>query len=344
MNKRNFRQVYITPEMFRWHFQTGSLYEGFVIGEGYAWVSYNCMFVQDYITSSYKTITNLHTSTGISYEIQHLDNSPECVALSLGAEESLLQPDISELPPRNSNYEGEVWGNNDRFLFVGTIDGGWECYYKGIMSRKIMEVLPEVIITTNKKEKNMIIPSLPNVLNIQDRIGMSLITGNFRHLFGPDAVAITIGGEVATGVRGTFQKGILLIRSGKDIGIYNLNDLGVGFGTITISGSITITEFYSSVKKIKNIKKEQFYGGRINSDISITAYDFSFGKGYSFSSIELSDTDKNNRGFVIGSSYSIGLDAMPFNIGLGLDTGASSESIDNLNTDFQKQIDELLKR
>lgn len=155
MNKRNFRQVYITPEMFRWHFQTGSLYEGFVIGEGYAWVSYNCMFVQDYTTSSYKTITNLHTSTGISYEIQHLDNSPECIALSLGAEESLLQPDINELPPRNSNYEGEVWGNNDRFLFVGTIDGGWECYYKGIMSRKIMEVLPEVII--KKTEEKLIL-------------------------------------------------------------------------------------------------------------------------------------------------------------------------------------------
>ena len=92
MNKRNYRQQYITPEVFKWHFQTGSLYEGFVIGEGYAWVSYNCIFVQDYTVTPHKSIASLRTSTGISCQTQHLDTSAECIARGLGAPDAAVDP------------------------------------------------------------------------------------------------------------------------------------------------------------------------------------------------------------------------------------------------------------
>ena len=151
MNKNNFKQNYITAEMFGAYCQMGQAYEGFVIGRGYAWLEFQAIYLQDYTATPRHYVSGTDTSTGIVFNVQHLDSSAESVALSLGYESTLSYP--NESPPYDSSYEGEKWWSSDKeYLFVGNNRGGWTCFHKGDMSKPILEVLSEVVVTPESSE------------------------------------------------------------------------------------------------------------------------------------------------------------------------------------------------
>ena len=96
MNKNNFIQNYISSEQFEIYCQMGTMYEGFVIGMGYAWTSFRSVFLQDLIPTPKFTT---RTETAKTYKIQYLDTSDKCIALSLkGCKENDPPLKLKKLP------------------------------------------------------------------------------------------------------------------------------------------------------------------------------------------------------------------------------------------------------
>ncbi|MFK8267145.1 hypothetical protein [Capnocytophaga cynodegmi] len=80
LNKKNFKQNYISPEKFDFYCQTGTEYEGFVVGKGYAWVWDGAVFPLDYAPKDVRL--KYKTDTPIRYTMQVLDVSTKSILLS----------------------------------------------------------------------------------------------------------------------------------------------------------------------------------------------------------------------------------------------------------------------
>lgn len=76
-------------------------------------------------------------------------------------------------------------------------------------------------------------------------VAMAAKTGEFRHVLGPDAEAITGGFTVVPGVGATMSKGYIKMLRGSMKGDF-VDNLGLKLGVPTISGEVTVTRLYYS--------------------------------------------------------------------------------------------------
>jgi hypothetical protein len=92
------------------------------------------------------------------------------------------------------------------------------------------------------------------------RVAIAAVTGRIRHLFGADALSITINGIAAPVLGIKMEKGVLLVLRGPDAGTaFSLDGLAGVIGLPTLSGEISITELYYS-GSLGTIKVESFKG------------------------------------------------------------------------------------
>ena len=143
---------------------------------------------------------------------------------------------------------------------------------------------------------------------------MASITGKTRHLFGPDAMSFAGTFDASSGVAMGIEKGGLVVLRGDKAGIYNLNDLGVGVGGITVSAGVEVVKLYTSSA---TVMKSHFYGPRYEANLSFTVGCVNIGGTAIYA--------RHSQGFTIGYGVTIGVDAIPFNVGFNHNKGASSE-------------------
>lgn len=113
---------------------------------------------------------------------------------------------------------------------------------------------------------------------------------------------------------------------GRDKGVYNTNDMGVGVGGISVSVGAEIVKYYTSAA---TVSKGHFYGIRYEGNASVTAFGLSVGVTAVYG--------RHNQGFTIGYGGTIGLDAMPFNLGGNINKGYTTERFMDLN-DFGRMF------
>ena len=159
-------------------------------------------------------------------------------------------------------------------------------------------------------------------------IMIASITGRARHLFGPDAIAFAATLDLYFGTGAGFEKGGLVILRGKDQGLYDFNDIGVGPGTPAFGVGAEAVKLYSSAY---NVLKSHFYGPRWEGNISASVSAVSLGAAATFA------THAGGKGFTIGLGYSLGLSALPIPIfgGININRGASTEKFIELNTEMK---------
>nr|MCU0384271.1 hypothetical protein [Cyclobacteriaceae bacterium] len=127
-------------------------------------------------------------------------------------------------------------------------------------------------------------------------------TGRYRHLFGPDAVALSVNGNASVGAVAKVEGGVLIVLDGADNGEeYLYQDFGIGGGMASAAVNVSVKSLYFSVPG--NFKHDVFLGLRYEANIG---GDFGVGIGLTGIYAPLSDG-----AFVIGfgSSVSFGVSA-----------------------------------
>ncbi|MEM6321547.1 MAG: hypothetical protein AAF960_28065 [Bacteroidota bacterium] len=125
---------------------------------------------------------------------------------------------------------------------------------------------------------------------------MSLLTGEARHIFGPDAESMTLNNDIVMAVGTDQNHGALKILRGKDKGIYPYSEgtFSVGFD---VSLGVEYSRFYYS-GKLKNFGLKTFqgyfgqasiaatlgidYGGTLSVGFDFDNNEFTYGIGYGF--------------------------------------------------------------
>ena len=124
------------------------------------------------------------------------------------------------------------------------------------------------------------------------------ITGRYRHLFGPDAVAMSVNGSAGIGASVKLEAGGLFILNGLDAGeIYMYEDKGVGPSLASASGNVGMTKLYYSGPG--NFHHDVFLGARYELNVGV---DVGIGIGGSGIYSSLKDGQ-----FVIGFGFSVGV-------------------------------------
>ncbi|XLS28975.1 RHS repeat-associated core domain-containing protein [Flavobacteriaceae bacterium M23B6Z8] len=145
-------------------------------------------------------------------------------------------------------------------------------------------------------------------------IHAATVTGKFRHIFGPDAIAVSGSIAAGMGLGFTKGKGALIIKRGYNANsVYEIDDHGVGASTPSASVSVGVTKlYYSGNLKFTN---EVFLGDRGELNIGVGAV-VSGSISYSYSPVKFS-----NGNFVYGIGLSLGLGAsltiLDINVNLG---------------------------
>ena len=133
LNKNNFKQNYISPEKFEFYCQTGTEYEGFVIGKGYAWVWYGAVSPLDYAPKDWRL--KYKTDTVIRYTAQVLDSTEKCVEKSFSSIKNSNGGGWVELINGTTIWDSRVyddvsakfyWGKNSKyrdFYLYGNVKG-----------------------------------------------------------------------------------------------------------------------------------------------------------------------------------------------------------------------------
>ncbi|MFK8269139.1 hypothetical protein [Capnocytophaga cynodegmi] len=118
LNKKNFKQNYISPEKFDFYCQTGTEYEGFVVGKGYAWVWDGAVFPLDYAPKDVRL--KYKTDTPIRYVVQMLDISDKCIEQSYNNGGGwIIREDKTVIWDSRVNNDAQAkkyWGKNARYL------------------------------------------------------------------------------------------------------------------------------------------------------------------------------------------------------------------------------------
>jgi RHS repeat-associated protein len=140
------------------------------------------------------------------------------------------------------------------------------------------------------------------------RVAIAAVTGRIRHLFGADALSITINGIAAPVLGIKMEKGVLLVLRGPDAGTaFSLDGLAGVIGLPTLSGEISITELYYS-GSLKSISMDVLTGSYVEFNLG---GDLGISLG---SHVSYSDAGQGQITLGIGVSYGIGFSPV-----LGLD-------------------------
>lgn len=150
---------------------------------------------------------------------------------------------------------------------------------------------------------------------------MSIITGQSRHIWGPDAVSISIYGQVSSGINVTGSYGYIMTMNGKPA--YSKMYGGeIGGGTVNVGGGIVYTEYYCACSESK-ISTGLFMGKgwSVNAQLD----DFAkFGFGASWSN------DNNWKYNTYMLSVSFGFDLIPTGVDININKNMSSQDFRQL--------------
>ena len=156
---------------------------------------------------------------------------------------------------------------------------------------------------------------------ITRRIPIAIATGRVRHMFGPDAIAGAITMDANSGVALSAEGGGLYVMVGKDKGFYSYADLGAGAGLVSVSAGVEFVELYSS-SPTSEVSVYDFTGPRWEGNYSVTALGINIGATAIYSNRY--DINGVKTGYTIGIGVTVGVDAIPFNVGGNINYGASS--------------------
>jgi hypothetical protein len=152
-------------------------------------------------------------------------------------------------------------------------------------------------------------------------LAMASITGRTRHLFGPDATSYSLSLNGSAGVNVGAEGGALVVHRGIDKGIHSIVDFSAGIGGVDVSLTGETTDLYYS-GNINSIKATNFYGSRVEGNISIGAF-VSVGLNISYARLE-----NSNYVLGIGTSFGVGVSATiaAFNINTGVSAVNASQA------------------
>ena len=143
------------------------------------------------------------------------------------------------------------------------------------------------------------------------------ITRQYRHLFGPDAIAVSGNGAAGVGAGFKLEKGALFVVKGYDAGqIYGYDDIGFGAFTASASVGISITKLYYSGNV--NFYHTAFMGNRSEFNLGVDV-----GPSIGITGIYAPSTNNN---FVIGFGMSFGFGGSLTIIDFNLNGGITSRS------------------
>jgi RHS repeat-associated protein len=132
-------------------------------------------------------------------------------------------------------------------------------------------------------------------------IAAASVTGRTRHLFGPDAIALTGTVDIALAASIDGEVGKLTILRGSDQGSFPLSDFGIGVGFgVSIGGEIV--NLYSSASRVI---KSHFYGIRAECNLGVAIAGIGVGVTGLYSKHSIGN------GFTIGYGMNVSI-GMPF--------------------------------
>ncbi|MDR6548692.1 hypothetical protein J2810_004782, partial [Chryseobacterium rhizosphaerae] len=79
---------------------------------------------------------------------------------------------------------------------------------------------------------------------------MAIITGQTRHIFGPDAISISLYGQVSSGANMSLSGGFIMTMNGTPE-ISRMYGIEAGFGTVNAGGGVVYTEYYCACSENK---------------------------------------------------------------------------------------------
>ncbi|NJM14989.1 MAG: hypothetical protein HC896_06055 [Bacteroidales bacterium] len=129
--------------------------------------------------------------------------------------------------------------------------------------------------------------------------------------------------DASSGVAMGLEKGGLVVLRGKEAGIYNINDLSVGVGGVSVSAGFEVVKLYTSSA---TVLKSHFYGPRYEANLSFTVGCVNVGVTAIYA--------RHSQGYTVGYGVTLGVDAIPFNKGFQLNKGASSEYFHQLTPEL----------
>jgi hypothetical protein len=143
------------------------------------------------------------------------------------------------------------------------------------------------------------------------------ITGRYRHLFGPDAIAFSGNGAAGVGGGIKIEKGALIVINGYDAGgVYGYDDIGFGVFTASASANTSMTKLYYSGDE--NFKHIVFMGNRFELNLGV---DVGFGIG-----VTGIYAPSGNKNFVIWFGVSAGVGVSTTIVDFNLNGGSSKRS------------------
>lgn len=145
-------------------------------------------------------------------------------------------------------------------------------------------------------------------------IAAAAITGRTRHLFGPDAYALMLTGDLFLGTSVSGEGGVLVVQRG-EIGIHEIMDGGAGLGLACGLG-IEATDLYYN-GPVDKVTANQFLGPRFELAASGAFGGLSVGGVLLFAPLE-------GNTWVIGIGSTIGVDAIPVRVGGGATYGETT--------------------
>ena len=156
-------------------------------------------------------------------------------------------------------------------------------------------------------------------------VAAALITGKTRHLFGPDATALS--GELSSmfGVGNAFEKGILVYHRGSlKNHVEAFDGISLGFGTPSIGADFQITHLYYS-GSVQNITSDTYYGyyGQVQ-----FGADLGVGAGIHASTSFLDD---GSAVYGFGASIGLGASGLPYGFEASFMQGVTAPSSSNKN-------------
>ncbi len=152
-------------------------------------------------------------------------------------------------------------------------------------------------------------------------LSIARVTKQWRHVLGPDAIAGAITMDANSGIALSAEGGGLYVLVGKDKGFYSYTDLGAGAGLVSVSAGVELVELYSS-SATSEVSVYDFTGPRWEGNFSVTVYGINVGATAIYSNRY--DASGVKTGYTIGIGSTVGVDGIPFKVGVNVNYGASS--------------------
>ena len=155
------------------------------------------------------------------------------------------------------------------------------------------------------------------------------ITSRTRHLFSLDAISASGSANGSSGLNVRAETGGLLVLRGKAAGLYPINDISFGAGTVDISATAEITQLYYS-GNVSNIDAQTFYSTRWEGNISVDI-GFSVGVNASYANVA-------NNEYVLGLGISVGVGVSATVVAGNVNWGASGSNAKQIRNAINHEL------